>query len=262
MRWTSALAALLLVTTSVHAQPAAPPAPDPRTQLSTQLATELQTIDLTIATVGDKLSAADAQRLRRVRAAYRILRSPLPANATESDRMASARRRAAARLLLERDAAERTLLASETAELTAARTVKVEATTKLPTLVLPEQIGRPAKGAIARKFGAYKHERSKALLTRRGLDFETERSAPAWAPADGVVRYAGPIRGLDQGLILDHGDYLTVVAKLADVTLAVGTRVARGDRIGRAARTRVYLEVRAKVAPGGLPIDPEPLLAD
>lgn len=263
MRFASALAALVLVTASVHAEPdPGATTPDPRAQLSEQLAAEMQTIERTLATIGDKLSAADAQRLRRIRAAYRILRSPLPTSASETDRMASARRRAAARLLLERDTAERTLLVGETAELAAARTTKIAATEQVPTLVLPEQIGRPAKGAITRRFGPYQHERSKATLTRRGLDFETERSAPAWAPADGTVRYAGPIRGLDHGVILDHGDYLTVVAKLADVTIPVGTRVARGDRIGRASRYRVYLEVRAKVAPGGLPIDPEPLLAE
>ena len=257
----AALAALTLAAATAHAEPDRSKL-DARAQLADQLAIELQTIDQTLATVGDKLSAADAQRLRRIRAAYRILRSPLQASASETDRMASARRRAAARLLLERDSAERALLASETAELTAARTTKITATTKVPTLVLPEQIGRPAKGTIARRFGTYEHERSKAKLSRRGLDFETERNAPAWAPADGTVRYAGPIRGLDHGVILDHGDYLTVVAKLADVTIPVGAKVTRGDRVGRAARFRVYLEVRAKVAAGGLPIDPEPLLGD
>ena len=74
------------------------------------------------------------------------------------------------------------------------------------------------------------------------------------------MRYAGAIRGLDHGVILDHGDYLTIVAKLGEVAIPVGTRVTKGDRIGRAARSRVYLEVRAKVGAGGLPIDPEPLL--
>jgi septal ring factor EnvC (AmiA/AmiB activator) len=101
-----------------------------------------------------------------------------------------------------------------------------------------------------------------AWLSRRGLDFETAKSAAANAPADGVVRYAGSIRGLDYGVIVDHGDYLTIVAKLAELSIPVGTKVARGDRLGRAARSRVYLEVRAKAAPGGIPIDPEPLLAD
>ena len=261
MRFVS-VALLAFLATSAAAKPDADPTLAARSQLSDQLTAELQTIEQTLTTVGDKLSAADAARLRRIRAAYRILRAPLAANASETDRMASARRRAAARLLLERDTAERTLLVSESAQLATARTTKIAATSKLPTLVLPQTIARPAKGTISRKFGTYIHERSKATLSRRGLDFETERSAPAWAPADGVVRYAGPIRGLDHGVVLDHGDYLTIVAKLADVTLAVGTRVARGDRVGRAARYRVYLEVRAKVAPGGLPIDPEPLLAD
>jgi len=74
------------------------------------------------------------------------------------------------------------------------------------------------------------------------------------------VRYAGPIRGLDQGVILDHGGYLTVIGKLGELALPVGAPIAAGDRIGRAARHRVYLEVRVKLGPGGLPIDPEPLL--
>lgn len=256
------LLALVGLATRVDAEPGPATKPDPRQQLTDQLAAEMQTIAKTLDIVDGKLSAADAQRLRRIRAAYRILRAPLKTDASDSDRMASARRRAAARLLLERDSAERTLLASESAQLTAARATKVEAGTKIPTLVLPEQIGRPAKGAIARRFGTYAHDRSRATLSRRGIDFETEHNAPVSAPADGFVRYAGPIRGLDHGVILDHGDYMTVVAKLAEVTIPVGTRVARGDRLGRAARARVYLEVRAKVAPGGLPIDPEPLLAD
>jgi murein hydrolase activator len=237
-----------------------PRKPDAHVQLTEQLTAELQTIEQTLTTVGDKLSAADAQRLRRIRAAYRILRAPLKPTASETDRMASARRRAAARLLLERDRAERTLLVGERAQLADARTTKVSATTNLPTLVLPESIARPCKGEIARRFGTYEHERSHAKLSRRGLDFETAKSAPASAPADGVVRYAGPIRGLDYGVILDHGDYMTIVAKLAEPTIPVGARVSRGDRLGRAARYRVYLEVRAKAAPGGIPIDPEPLL--
>ncbi len=261
MRCASALLALVVTAAPTHAED--PPArPDPRAVLDAELAAQVQTIDKASTTVAEKLAAADAVRLRRIRAAYRILRSPLPRDASETDRMASARRRAAARLLLERDRAERALLAAELDELAAARTTKVTASTQIPTLVLPEQLLRPAKGAIARRFGTYKHERSRATLSRRGLDFETEWHAPARAPADGTVRYAGRIRGLDEGVVLDHGDYLTVVAKLAGVTIPVGVRVSRGDVIGRAEHRRVYLEVRAKIGPGGLPIDPEPLLAD
>jgi murein hydrolase activator len=257
---TSAVSFILVAALATAAFASDDDKPDPRAQLTEQLTAEMQTIDQTIAIVGDKLSTADAQRLRRIRAAIRILRAPLTPQASDADRMASARRRAAARLLLERDSAERKLLVGEQAQLAEARTTKVSATTQLPTLVLPETIGRPCKGEIARRFGAYEHERSHAKLTRRGLDFETVKSAAANAPADGVVRYAGRIRGLDYGVIIDHGDYLTIVAKLAELTIPVGTRVSRGDRLGRAARYRIYLEVRAKAAPGGIPIDPEPLL--
>ena len=240
---------------SHHAAPA-----DPRQALADQLAAAAETIERTLATVGDKLSAADAVRLRRLRAAVRILHAPLGDDATADDRMASARRRSAARLLLDRDAGERGLLASEAARLRGAQTVTAAATTKLPTVALPAGLDWPAKGKIGRHFGAFEHERSHATLSRRGIDVEVDDHAAAVAPESGVVRYAGPIRGLDHGVIVDCGDYYTVVAKLGDLAIPVGTRVARGDRLGRAARHRVYLEVRVKIGPGGLPIDPEPLL--
>ena len=263
MRFASALAGLVLAAAPALAGDPPPPAarPDPHVAIAGQLAAEMETLDQTIATVGDKLAEADALRLRRIHAAYRILRSPLSPDASPAERMASARRRAAARLLVDRDRAERALLADEAAQLAAARTTKVTASARVPTIVLPDAIEQPADGTIARHFGTYEHERSHATLTRRGLDFQTEWHAPASAPADGVVRYAGPIRGLDHGVIVDHGDYLTVIAKLGELAVPVGAHVHRGDRLGRAEHSRVYLEVRAKVGPGGIPIDPEPLLA-
>jgi murein DD-endopeptidase MepM/ murein hydrolase activator NlpD len=62
-------------------------------------------------------------------------------------------------------------------------------------------------------------------------------------------------------VIVDHGSYLTVIAKLGELAVPAGAPVSRGDRLGRAARHRVYFEVRVELGPGGLPIDPEPLLA-
>lgn len=234
--------------------------PDPRTQLAEQIAAEAATLVKTLATVDSKLADADETRLRRVRAAMRILHAPLAADATPEERFAAARRRAAARLLLARDASERGLLAIEAQHLRAAEVLTNEAAARIPAITLPEQLLRPAHGKIAHHFGTYEHERAKVLLSRRGLDFEVDDHAAAFAPAGGIVRYAGPIRGLDHGVILDHGDYFTVVAKLGELAIPVGTHVARGDHLGRARRHRVYLEVRVKVGPGGLPIDPEPLL--
>jgi septal ring factor EnvC (AmiA/AmiB activator) len=284
VRFASCTAALVLLTTAAYGERRstaldtsdaaaalangtreAPRARDPHQALAAQVATELDTLARTVVTIDTKVTDAEAVRLRRVRAAYRILRTPIGAggdsrDAGARDLMANARRRAAARLLLERDRAERQLLADEATQLRAAETTLRAATEQVPKVVLPESIRPPAKGTIVRRFGTIVHERSKAVLARRGIDFEVTALAHAVAPADGVVRYAGPMRGLDHGVILDHGDYFTIVAKLSAVAIPIGTTVARGDRIGRAARARVYLEVRAKVGPGGLPIDPEPLL--
>jgi len=232
----------------------------PRQQLADQVAEETATLAKTIATVDDKLHAADETRLHRVRAALRILHAQIPADASLADRMAAARRRAAARLLLARDANERELLADEEQHLRVDQARTADASEKVPTIALPDQLLRPANGKIARHFGTFEHERAHVLLSRRGLDFEVDDHAAAYAPADGVVRYAGPIRGLDHGVVLDHGDYYTVVAKLGELGIPVGTKVARGDVLGHAQRHRVYLEVRVKVGAGGLPIDPEPLV--
>lgn len=239
--------ALLLIASIAHAEPHAEP-------LAEQLAEEQAVIDKTIAIVDDKLAVANAQRLDRVRAAYRMLHDRSP------DPLTAARRRAATRWLLERDKRERDLLAAEAKLLAAGQHTIRAAIAKLPTLALPTRLARPVKGSIARKFGTIVHDASKATLARRGLDFEVEEHAVVSAPAEGVVRYAGPIRGLDSGVILDHGDYMTIVAKLGDVSLPLGTKLGAGDRLGYAARHRVYLEVRVKAGPGGLPIDPEPLL--
>jgi septal ring factor EnvC (AmiA/AmiB activator) len=265
-------ASLLLVAlaATAHAQDDAEPQPQPasvpaakaeaRAALADQLAAEAATLDKTIATVDDKLAAADETRLHRLRAAMRILHAPLRDDASADERFAAARRRAAARLLLARDASERGLLADEAQHLETAKTTEAEAVAKLPSITLPGQLARPVKGTIARHFGVYVHDRAHATLSRRGLDFEVEDHAPATSPAEGVVRYAGAIRGLDHGVLLDCGDYYVLVAKLGDLAIPVGARVHAGDRLGLAQRHRVYLEVRVKVGPGGLPIDPEPLL--
>jgi murein hydrolase activator len=233
-------------------------APGPAGALARQIADELAAIDRARSTVGAKLAAADARRARRLAAAYRLLRPP--AGAPDGGGMVAARRRAAVRLLLERQLAERRLLAAEDAQLLRAAADKQAAAARLPELALPAEIGRPARGKIVRRFGTIHHERSNTRLARRGIDLEVEAGAPAVAPEAGVVRYAGPIRGLGTGVIIDHGSFLTVIAKLGAPAVPAGAPVRRGDRIGRAAHRRIYLEVRAKLGAGGLPIDPEPLL--
>ncbi len=264
--WRASLALLLasslaLADDEPHAQPDAAPiaaATDTRSGLAQQLADESATLDRTIATVTEKLSAVDTDRAKRLAAAYRALRGSIVPG---EQAMIAARRRAAVRMLVARDVTERELLADELAQLSGARSRLANEVARVPDIVLPAELERPAKGSVARRFGTFQHERSKAMLSRRGIDIEVETKAPVVATADGVVRYAGPIRGLDRGIVIDHGSFYTVIAKLGDIAAPIGVPVKRGDRVGRAARHRVYVEVRIKVGPSGLPVDPEPLFA-
>lgn len=228
---------------------------DPTAALARQLADEAQATDRARAAVAGKLAAADVTRNQRLRAAYRLLHV-----APGEDAMGVARRRAAARLLIARDGGERALLVEEAGRLRAAHDRIARETTQLPSITFPSALARPVPGKLARPFGTLEHERSQATLSRRGIDLEVGDRRAVTAPAAGTVRYAGPIRGLDHGVIIDHGAYLTVLAKLGEVALPVGAPIAAGDRVGHAARHRVYFEVRVKLGPGGLPIDPEPLL--
>lgn len=256
--WRASVVALALAAGVAAAEQPAPDqdaAPDTRTVLRDQLAAEATTIDRTLGIVRDKLGAVDTARARRLAAAYRVL-SAQPGD----DRMAAARRRAAARLLVERDLAERRVLAEEAAHLRAAAARATTTTEALAAVSLPAQLVPPAPGTIVRRFGSFVHDRSKATLTRRGLDLDVEHRAVVVAAADGIVRYVGDIRGLDRGVIIDHGSYLTLLAKLGDIGVPVGAPVRAGDRIGRAARRRIYTEVRVELGPGGVPIDPEPLM--
>jgi septal ring factor EnvC (AmiA/AmiB activator) len=57
---------------------------------------------------------------------------------------------------------------------------------------------------------------------------------PLSAPADGVVKFAGPFRDYDGVLIIDHGGgWLSLIVNVAS-TLRPGDKISRGQDIGRA----------------------------
>jgi len=68
----------------------------------------------------------------------------------------------------------------------------------------------------------------------RGLTLATYRGASLTAPADGVIKFAGPFRDYDGVLIIDHGGgWLTLIVNVGS-SLKVGDRIHFGDPIGRA----------------------------
>ncbi|HEV2595518.1 MAG TPA: peptidoglycan DD-metalloendopeptidase family protein [Sphingomicrobium sp.] len=68
----------------------------------------------------------------------------------------------------------------------------------------------------------------------RGITLATARGTPITAPADGMIKFAGPYGDYDGVLIIDHGGgWLSLIVNAAS-TLHRGDAVRRGDDVGRA----------------------------
>jgi murein DD-endopeptidase MepM/ murein hydrolase activator NlpD len=233
-----------------------------RDYLRDQLAAQWDVAGKTRATITGKLDTRAAIRASRARAAYRLLRDPSASPWVDpAVRMAALRRRAAARHLLAIDRGEVRLLADELVRVDADAARLAAERALVETIAIPAPgLAWPANGDVTRHFGTFVHADSGATLSRHGIDLDVHAHAEAHAVADGVVRYAGPIRGLDLGVVVDHGSFGSVTAKLGELGVTAGDRVTRGQRVGDAETHRLYLELRVPIGPGGAPIDPERLL--
>lgn len=244
--------------------PLPPPTGDARDGVRAGLAAQLAVVRKTEASVAAKRDDATAARAARVRAAYQVLRPRTELGGTTDAWLASARRRAASRYLLARAQREERLLADETARLTDA-TARVSAELEAAlALAAPTSAGLrwPVQGEpqIAAGPGPWQHAASGATLARRGVELTVPRHAPALAAGAGTVRYAGPIRGLGLGVIIDHGSVWTVVARLGAVAVRRGEQVAARAPLGTAAERTLAVEVRLPLGPGGTPVPPASFL--
>lgn len=219
----------------------------------------------------DELSAQNYQERaveleRRVRAAYKLLRSGwAPLWVDPERRAAVAQRRALVQRALSRTGRELALLRAEITAAARARSYLEEARDAAAGAMAapapaPASLHRPvAPGTVVQRFGPYVHGTG-ARLAQRGIELAGAAGAPVHAVAPGVVRWAGPVRGLGQGVIVAHDGFLSVLARLSDVTTQRGADVGRGDLLGHAMGERVHFEIRLAAGGGGHPVDPEPLL--
>jgi septal ring factor EnvC (AmiA/AmiB activator) len=91
----------------------------------------------------------------------------------------------------------------------------------------------------------------RAGIVSRGLSFATGQGAQIIVPADGTIAFAAPFRGEDGLVIIDHGGGWTSLLLGVASDRPRGTRVKRGEPLGRALGT-VGVELRR----GGVPVSP------
>lgn len=88
-------------------------------------------------------------------------------------------------------------------------------------------------------------------IRERGVRLAARRGAPALAPADSVIAFAGPYRRHDGVVILDHGEgWMTVVTGVRS-RLPKGARLRAGEPLGVALG-----EVTVELSHGGTHVSP------
>lgn len=88
----------------------------------------------------------------------------------------------------------------------------------------------PAEAPVTTGLGAV----SESGVRSRGISLATRRGASVRAPADGVLKFAGPFRDYDGIVIIDHGRGWTSLLVNVGTQLRVGDRVKLGGPLGRA----------------------------
>jgi septal ring factor EnvC (AmiA/AmiB activator) len=105
----------------------------------------------------------------------------------------------------------------------------------------------PAKAPVTDGMGAV----SANGVRSRGITLATRRGTPLVAPANGTILFAGPFRGYDGILIIDHGNGWKSVIVNAGSRLHRGTPVSMGDPLGVALG-----QVEVQLQHSGVPVSP------
>lgn len=109
----------------------------------------------------------------------------------------------------------------------------------------------PVAGRVVTGFG----EDAPGLSRSRGLTLATRPNALVVAPAPGRVAYAGPYRGYDRIVIIEHeGGWTSLVTGMARLDVEVGRQVVAGSPLGTTGprEPRVLVELRRE----GEPVNP------
>ena len=88
-------------------------------------------------------------------------------------------------------------------------------------------------GFISSQFGRHPHPVLKGIIVEnQGIDIQTQTGEPVNAVFDGEVVTKAFVPGMNNVVIIKHGDYYTLYAKLKTVNVSKGQKVAVSESIG------------------------------
>lgn len=124
---------------------------------------------------------------------------------------------------------------------------------------------KPARGWLTSRFGYRISPFTGKATMHAGLDIAAAPGSPIYAPADGVVSYAGYDQGYGKLVSIDHGyGVSTRFGHTSQIYVQVGQKVSKWDVIaavgntGRSTGPHLHYEVRIN----GTPVDPINFILD
>lgn len=91
-----------------------------------------------------------------------------------------------------------------------------------------------ASGFISSKFGKHPHPVMKGIvLDNPGIDIQTGQNTNVMSVHEGVISAVAYVEGMNNVVIIQHGEYFTMYARLRSVSVKKGSRVGRNDVIGQ-----------------------------
>ena len=91
----------------------------------------------------------------------------------------------------------------------------------------------PVSGKVIETFGDHAHPTLKGVVTtNNGIEILSKPNAEVKAVYKGAVKAIFPIPGLEKVVLMSHGEYYTVYARLAKVTVKIGESIETGKVIG------------------------------
>ncbi len=88
------------------------------------------------------------------------------------------------------------------------------------------------RGTITGHFGPHKHPVANVTIDNNGIDIQTAAAATVRAVFEGKVTGIFYVPGSGQNVLITHGDYFTVYANLAGVSVSKGQQVSTKQTIG------------------------------
>lgn len=119
-----------------------------------------------------------------------------------------------------------------------------------------------SKGFVSRKFGKQPHPViEKVYVNNMGIGLQTSANSPVKSVFNGSITTVAKIPGMGIIIMIKHGEYFTVYAKLKTASVKTGETITTGQEIGTVDTSVDGIsEVEFQIWKGKEKLDPEPWL--